>query len=168
MTSRSIKNADNLEIFYGDKAGSWRAAGGVPGSSIACPTRAGCRCGHKFFSDSYLANFAQKGQSAPAPVSGIGLIDTGASHTAIDETVVKTLQLPTIRTMDMGHAGGVSRRSVHFVSLEIVGGFGKIGEIEVICCDLRNQNLIALIGRDILAVCEFHYSGVSGYMSLSM
>lgn len=87
---------------------------------------------------------------APTPIAGMGLIDTGASLSSIDDKVAQQLGLQPTGTCKLGTASGVRiasrypfRMSVHgSLNLDCVDGVG---------CDLAGQGIIALIGMDILS-----------------
>jgi hypothetical protein len=50
----------------------------------------------------------QQGVVLPTPISGIALIDTGASNTCIDEEVAQKLGLPVIDVVQMSSASQAS------------------------------------------------------------
>jgi hypothetical protein len=50
--------------------------------------------------------FRQRGKAIPTPVSGFGLVDTGASVSAIHEAVIQQLDVKPVGIASVGTAGG--------------------------------------------------------------
>lgn len=76
---------------------------------------------------------------------------------------VQTVGLPIIDYMQLALAGGLDRVSLHVASIQFPRH--KIATIEVIqvaCCELPEQPIQCLIGRDILSRWIFTYSGKKG------
>lgn len=46
----------------------------------------------------------QQGKTLPKPVSGLALIDTGASSTCIDDSAAQQIQLPVINVVNVASA----------------------------------------------------------------
>lgn len=46
--------------------------------------------------DRIASQLIEQGKAVPTPVSGFGIIDTGASGTCIDDAIAKELNLPAI------------------------------------------------------------------------
>jgi len=108
---------------------------------------------------------SQQGQQTPPPVSGQALIDTGASVSAIDLSVISRLQLNPIGVVSVGTAGGPTRRNLYparFILPRLV-----IDLEAVIGADLSPFNIIALIGRDILSRFIMIYNGPAGRITLA-
>lgn len=112
-------------------------------------------------------------QLVPNPIQIRGLLDTGASNTAIDPSVLTALGLtPTgtalVNTPTTGNAPQtVDQYDVGFVIPGPDGGhlFSQI--LPVIASELlASQGFHALIGRDILSQCVFVYNG-SGFFTLA-
>lgn len=109
------------------------------------------------------------GGTVPPPVKGLGLIDTGASGTCVDDDAAAALQLPVTGTATMvsaSHAG--SQRNLYPIQLEVVGWPIKMQTNRAMGASLKAQGLVALIGRDILRVCVLVYNGGAGTFSLSI
>jgi hypothetical protein len=123
---------------------------------------------------SALAQSLQAANSPiPSPVTGIALIDTGASITSIDASVATRLGLNPNGVATVGTAGGARQQPTYQARLSFPGtplpGFEHP---RVLGCDLtgqmvNQQPIIALIGRDYLLHCVFVYSGGAGSWSLS-
>lgn len=117
----------------------------------------------------HIANqLLQQGKSLPNPVSGLALIDSGASRTCIDETSALSLKLPVINVVNVASAShAFTKRNVYPARLEAIG-FSMIFNVQAIGAPLASQGLIALIGRDILKFCTLFYNGVTGQLTLSI
>jgi hypothetical protein len=124
----------------------------------------------------------------PKPVIGIGLIDTGASGTAVDNTVVQALglvptgsvQIHTPSTGSKPHACNSYDVSLWFMSQPPTSTqpsaqpasqsqpFHPIHiTLPVFEANLSPQKLHALIGRDVLGRCQFDYDGKNGRFRLT-
>lgn len=108
------------------------------------------------------------GHDIPEPQSGLGLIDTGASVTCIDLDIAQKMSLPQIDTVQMASASHANHTSpVYPVNINIQGSW-NVNAGRVIGAALNAQNLIALIGRDVLAHCTMFYNGNAGAVTLSV
>jgi predicted aspartyl protease len=109
----------------------------------------------------------------PSPVPGLGLIDTGATGSCVDEEVAKKLQLPIVNVVSMASAAhAATDRNVYPLTFDILG-FGATGKItvnspRVTGAELGVQGLILLIGRDLLANTCLIYNGIAGAFTLSI
>lgn len=104
----------------------------------------------------------------PQPISGFGLIDTGASSSCIDHAAAKALGLPVVNVIKMASATHEAvDTNVYPLSFDILGG----QQITVNCpraagAALANQQLVLLIGRDLLANSHFTYNGPTGQFTI--
>jgi len=104
----------------------------------------------------------------PAPISGFGLIDTGAATSCIDHEAAKALGLPVVNVIKMASATHADvDTNVYPICFDILGG----AQITVNCpraagAALANQQLVLLIGRDLLANSHFTYNGTTGQFTL--
>jgi hypothetical protein len=113
-------------------------------------------------------------QPIPAPVDGMALIDTGATITSIHAPILTGLGINPVGVANVGTAGGPQQQSTYPARFSFPGtplpGFEMA---QVIGCDLTGQTvlnqrqLIALIGRDVLANAILVYNGSAGMFSLS-
>lgn len=113
------------------------------------------------------------GQAVPNGVRILGLLDTGASGTAIDPSVLTALGLtPTGTILVSSPTTGatpqvVNQYDVAFVIPAPSGAPLFSQTLPVIASELfAAQGFHALIGRDILSQCVFVYNG-SGFFTLS-
>ena len=111
-----------------------------------------------------------QGQAVPAPVIGAALIDTGATISAVDTTlVVQPLQIQPIGSVQVGTAGGPQTQHQYPASFGFPGTrLPGINFNFVIGCNLTGQGIIALIGRDVLRHFVMVYNGVLGQVILSL
>ena len=116
------------------------------------------------------------GQNIPAAIQIRALIDTGASASCVDPSILKTLSLsPTgsVSVVTPSTGGTAVNADQYDVSLVISTGNDKhvpliVNTLPVVCADLLTlQGFHALIGRDILTECVFSYNGSIGFFTLA-
>lgn len=102
--------------------------------------------------------------SGPGRLSTMpALIDTGAARTVVTPQAVEKAELSKINETKIAHAGGLIEKadvfvaSIRFPRIRLT----TIEVIEVACCDLPEQPVQCLIGRDIISRWLFTYSGPS-------
>jgi predicted aspartyl protease len=100
-------------------------------------------------------------------IRGRALIDTGASSTFIDVAIARQLGLATTGTMICQSASHQYPANQYAVAYRFVGipNFNVIPVAD--SPNLAAQNLIMLIGRDLLANAVVVYNGAAGTVSLS-
>ncbi len=88
----------------------------------------------------------QQGKTLPQPVSGLALIDTGASTTCIDEDAARTLGLPVTNVVTVASAShSAARSNVYPAQIEVIGLPIAINALNSIGAPLAAQGLIALL-----------------------
>ena len=111
----------------------------------------------------------QQGQPVPAPVSGLGMIDTGASTTCIDEAAAQAMGLPVIDVVQMTSASHASTpANVYPIQLQLIGTPIRVEIQRAVGAELKTQGLLVLIGRDFLANCTLFYNGFTGSITLAV
>lgn len=123
--------------------------------------------------DSLITQLVAQGKAIPAPVTGFGLIDTGASVTCVDEGILKSLNLTPFSTANVSTPNGDVVQGIYPVSISFPGtGFASIKLASCVGANLTSQtkpplNTIALIGRDILSKGVFIYDGKHATFTLA-
>lgn len=111
----------------------------------------------------------QQGKTLPRPISGVALIDTGATSTCIDDAAAQQLQLPVVNVVNVASASHASTpQNVYPIQVEVVGLPISIEAPNAIGAALAPQGLLALIGRDVLQHCTLFYNGITGEITLSI
>jgi predicted aspartyl protease len=96
-----------------------------------------------------------------------GLIDTGASRTILTPEAIKRVGLPVVDYPTISRAGGLEKVSAHVASIQFPRyKMAPIEAIQVLCCELPEQQVQCLIGRDIISHWLFIYNGVKGEWSI--
>lgn len=112
------------------------------------------------------------GKQVPTPVSVRGLVDTGASGTALDPSIINSLNLtPTgsipVHTPSTGTTPHYCDQYDVALLLPLPGGMHyQFPALPVIASDLQAQGIQALIGRDVLARGVLIYDGFAGTFTL--
>jgi predicted aspartyl protease len=111
-------------------------------------------------------------QPIPQAVSARLLIDTGASNTSVDPSVIVSLGLQPTGTVLMhtpSTAGAPILCEQYDIKLVIPHAslHGTFGAIAVIASEFLTQGFHGLLGRDILSQCVLIYNGEIGFYTLS-
>ena len=115
-------------------------------------------------------------QVVPDIASVQGLVDTGASCTCVDPSVLKNLGLTPsgIATVNTPSTGNKPHTADQYdVSIFVPGSGPKqipliVPNLPVICADLlQSQGFHVLVGRDILSLCLMTYNGATGLFTLA-
>ena len=115
------------------------------------------------------AALAQQSLPIPQPVTGLALIDTGASNTCIDDEAARSMNLPVIDVGSMHSASHARTPSnIYPVQIEIIGFKIHFQSPRTMGAALREQGLLMLLGRDLLQSCTLFYNGVTGQIKLSI
>ncbi len=123
-----------------------------------------------------LAELLQsQGQPLPQSVRGLALIDTGATRTAVDESVVQQLGVQPMGIANVGTAAGVQQQSMYSARLSFPGtplpgmDFAQILSVNLSghAVPQLKDRLIVLIGRDILARFVMIYNGPHASVTLA-
>ncbi|HEY2496830.1 MAG TPA: aspartyl protease family protein [Candidatus Angelobacter sp.] len=102
------------------------------------------------------------------------LIDTGASITGVDPTVLKALGISQTGEAEI-HTPSTGGTPVKVPTYDVTIGIyeGRPGQghfisdtIQVTETDLSRHGFQVLIGTDVLAKCLFHYNGAEGFFTL--
>jgi predicted aspartyl protease len=116
----------------------------------------------------------QAGQTIPQPVLITALVDTGASTTAIDPSVVQALGLqPTGSMLILTPSTGSTPVQANTYDVALVIPLGAsamtftIHALQIFESTLSVQGIKALIGRDVLSNCLLVYDGRSNFFSIA-
>jgi hypothetical protein len=96
------------------------------------------------------------------------MVDTGAGRTVLTPMAVQRVGLFEVDYTKVARAGGIEERvpvhaaSIHFPRYKI----STIEVIQVLCCELPEQPIQCLIGRDIISRWLFTYDGTTGKWSI--
>jgi predicted aspartyl protease len=112
-------------------------------------------------------------QQIPAPISGFGLIDTGATRSCVDSQVISNLGVNPIGIVNLGTARGRSQHHLYpakfnFPAINFEVEFGSVVGVDLRGQGAGNTRIIALIGRDVLSRCILIYHGTKGSFSLAL
>ncbi len=109
----------------------------------------------------------------PSPITGVALIDTGATRSCVHGPIMTTLGVNPIGVVTSGSAAGQVLHnlfSAHFTfpAARIDIDFAAVVGVDLAGQIINNQQLIALIGRDVLSSGIFVYNGPLGTFSFAM
>ena len=110
---------------------------------------------------------AGAGKPVPQPVTGMALIDTGATMSAVDASVVAALGVNPVGVVPVGTAGGPAAQPVYPIRLQLQGVGLVLDFSRVTGAPLKSMNLVALLGRDVLARMVLIYDGPSSEYTLT-
>jgi hypothetical protein len=123
-------------------------------------------------SPEYVDALKKAGERYATPISILGILDTGASVSALDAQIIARMSL-----LDRGYAEihtpstglGIEYRGVYDASLVLGENEPSplTSTVEVIRCEFASRGFYALIGRDILCRCILTYDGPANTYHLS-
>jgi len=121
-------------------------------------------------SEARRAALTSAGQAIPPLVQIRGLIDTGASCTCVDPSVITALSLPPTGSVSMltPSTGATPHATAQYDAALIIppsqaGQLPLVFQtIPIVGSDLKAQGIDALLGRDILSRCVLLYNGGPG------
>ena len=119
---------------------------------------------------------AKAGQAVPKSVSGIGLIDTGATLTCIQEDILVSLGLNPIGQVNAGTANGPAQRNVYPARIVFPTKGWTLDLAQAVGVNLTGQEIptdppqpmIALLGRNLLERGVFIYNGIVGLWTITL
>lgn len=123
---------------------------------------------------SALSDYLSKqGQQIPTPVSGLALIDTGATRSCVDSQAISSLGVNPIGISFLGTARGQSRHHLYpakfvFAAIKFEIEFSSAVGVDLSGQGVGGQQLVALIGRDVLLRGVLIYHGTLGTFSLAL
>jgi len=105
-----------------------------------------------------------------APISGLAIIDTGASGTSVDASVCEKLGIKPTARRKIAHAGGSDIRSCYPIQISFPGSpLPAIIVPRAMSADLQfgKTPYILLLGRDLLIRLRFVYNGPAGRIEIA-
>lgn len=104
------------------------------------------------------------GKSFSSPMLVQGLIDTGASCSALDSTIIRSLDLQPHGTVSIHtpSTGSAYESRAQYDACLVIGDPAELAlhlVRPVIACGLASEGFQALIGRDVLDCCVLTYDG---------
>ncbi|MFB6290297.1 MAG: hypothetical protein ABEJ25_01020 [Candidatus Bipolaricaulia bacterium] len=119
--------------------------------------------------DSHAKVLKDNGKEVPSPRTGKGLIDTGASISAVDVDTIDELSLSPIGATNVSTPSGKAIQELYALKFSFPGkGLPDMNSLNVLGSNLDGQNICALIGRDILRYCLLVYEGPSGSITIAI
>ena len=100
-------------------------------------------------------------------VEGLALIDTGATRTCVDIAKAEEAGMNVVGAGQINSAAGPRKVPLFAAKVEIKR-VGVLTSPRCLGVDLQGQDIIALIGRDLLRRAVFVYNGTNGTVSLSL
>lgn len=109
----------------------------------------------------------------PAPISGYALIDTGASKSCVHGSIMKELHVSPIGVATSHTAAGAVPHALYpahftFPAAKIEIDFASVVGVNLSGQQIATKPIIALIGRDVLAMGIFVYNGSFGTFSFAI
>lgn len=118
--------------------------------------------------DQLAQHYSKTNIPIPNCIRGDALVDTGASITCVDLLLIKSLGLQPISSGQVLTPQGSAIQGIYPVKIVFAGTSIAFNLNAVMGSDLSGQNIVALIGRDILSYCVIVYNGAFGNFSLSI
>lgn len=102
------------------------------------------------------------------PQKGIALVDTGASITCVDRILLEALKIPSVGVSEVFTPSGRTQQNIYPVEISFPqANLPKISFNQVLGSKLKDQGIVALIGRDVLQDFILVYNGPGGFVSLA-
>lgn len=106
------------------------------------------------------------GQSIPAPVQTLAMIDTGATRTVVREDIVGQLNLNPVGVTLINTPSSANIQCYEYL-MRLLFPNNVIIQAVVIAAPLQGQHIQCLIGRDVLHHGVFIYTGYINTFTLS-
>ena len=111
----------------------------------------------------------QQGKPVPKPISGRALIDTGASISAVDDSIITSLGVQPVGVTQVNTPSGSAQQNQYPVRFTFPGsGLPDLSVHQAIGSVLKGQGIIALIGRDAMSSLILVYNGPGGHITLAI
>lgn len=108
----------------------------------------------------------------PSPKTGFALIDTGATRSGVDKTIITQLGVQPVGITETLTAGGKVEQNLFPAHFRFPGEGIEIDFSSVLGVDLKGheingQPIVVLLGRDILSRFILIYNGPGGFFSIA-
>jgi len=112
-------------------------------------------------------------KAMPSPKAGYALIDTGATRSGVDHSIITELGVQPVGVAKTLTAGGEVEQNLFPAHFRFPGENIDIDFSSVLGVNLKGQHvngqpIIALLGRDILSRFVFIYNGPGGFFSIAL
>lgn len=120
-----------------------------------------------------LADLLTKEKKAiPSPRAGFALIDTGATRSGVDKSVITQLGVQPVGLAKTLTAGGEVEQNLFPAHFRFPGenidiDFSSVLGVNLKGQEVNGQPIIVLLGRDVLSKFLFVYNGPGGFFSIS-
>jgi hypothetical protein len=105
----------------------------------------------------------------PPTVTGMALIDTGASMTCVDVQAAATLKVPIVGQMQLASVSHpTSTHPLYPIHIQFSGISVSVEAPRATGTPLASLGIVALLGRDALQTCVLIYNGVAGHFTLAV
>jgi hypothetical protein len=118
-------------------------------------------------------NLVAQRQAVPSPKTIRALIDTGADRTAIHPAALALISSSPAGTTLVRRPGPTAARRVNLHRVRVAFGGNAVSPttgpwvaIETAAVAPADPGILALVGRDMLAHCQFVYDGLRGELTL--
>lgn len=119
--------------------------------------------------EDFAAALQAAGKPVPSPVSGIALVDTGATTTCIDGETAVQMGLASNGTAKMSSASHNETECLTYpVKLFFPSWNAQLDSQKAMGVAIKRQGIIALIGRDLLQNCMLVYNGPDGSFTIAV
>jgi len=116
----------------------------------------------------HVDHLAKEGKPVPNAVTGLALIDTGATLCMVDVSILEELGVPPSGIENIIGATGQGKHPTYPASLSFPGTpIPPIAFTNFIGSNLKDAGIIALLVRNILRDFVMVYNGPGGFVSLS-
>jgi len=116
--------------------------------------------------------YTKEKKAIPAPKAGFALIDTGATRTGVDKSVITELGVQPVGIARTLTAGGEVEQNLFPAHFRFPGeniniDFSSVLGVNLTGHKVGKQSIIVLLGRDVLSRFLLVYNGPGGFFSIS-
>lgn len=117
----------------------------------------------------FAAALQSAGKPIPQPVTGLALVDTGATTTCVDDTIAQKMGLAPSGTAKLSSASHHATQCLTYpVQLHFPAWNVSLQAPRAMGVTIASQGIIALVGRDLLQNCVLVYNGADGSFTLAL